>query len=1100
MERDLAVPPTHMQDLPDEDAPYAIFLESVKTASNETAVRELFVALAATAFSDRGFATSLALGAEYSVSFAHRGLIRRGRIDSFVDNVLIEFKANLSTTSDLSMARDQLAGYVAGAWAEDRSYQRSYLAVATDGRVWSVYSTKPVDPAQPVGEGFSGNADLSLIESWPPGGAVDAASFRRFLNRVFFRKTLLSPTSSNFAYDFGLDSAAYRNVSDHLSRKAAEISSQPQMVLYESAWLADLQVSYGEIDRTGDLFIRHTYLALLARLLVWATLEKRAAEPQDLNAIFDKSYFISRRIGNFVEDDYFEWHRLPSSVDLTPIWSALVTQLATYRLDEVNEDILKPLYEQLIDPEMRHDLGEYYTPDWLAEAIVDRMIDQWDVRSRGLPRVLDPACGSGSFLRAAIHRLRREQLPVDSASARLAQIVDRVQGMDVHPLAVIVAKATYLLTVSDLIFDAQEIIHLPVYLCNSISGENLGRTSSLLGDFVELEVGQGSTREIFPVPVEFVTDGALYDRVISEVVDLARGIGNSRTAAKHTSDAVKFRLSNRIATIPQADVLLKSLCAMGVHLANLIKRGEDSIYGFLLRNRYRSVLLRHQFDMIVGNPPWLTIADIAAGSYRDLIQTRNSELQIAPRSAGEQAHTEIATIFLAQAAERFLRRLDKDQDLLRLGFVLPRSVFSATHHRLLREGTYRPMIDIAEIWDLEGVEPLFNIPSCVLFVAKRVASPYKSKPGREYRGRLPVRDPSARSALDRLRVTEASFSIRRLGKRSAWGIDSDQSDVEETAMERLASQAQVGRLRPQYYAGRFRQGAVLYPQTLLVVEQVGAMSAITEGPVTVRTSETAAKSAKLLKEYRWQGVVDGETLFFTIVADHILPFAIRGPLWTVVLPVVAPISDPRFSPVESDSLRMTGLVHTAAWLDEAEAMWRTARKPNENTPLWERLNHLGHVKGQAERKKYLVMFTASGSRTFAAVQDTSLLDRQFIARDKTYWFSTSNLAEAHYLAAFFNSDYATDIVSDFVTRGLFGKRDTHKRILDIPWPKWNPEDDLHLTLAELSADITADVTALVSSLPPQVGRARSQVRSMVDKKKGEDIERLVGDISKGCLP
>ena len=42
---------------------------------------------------------------------------------------------------------------------------------------------------------------------------------------------------------------------------------------------------------------------------------------------------------------------------------------------ELTRDLLKQLYQYLVPRHLRHDLGEYYTPDWLAQ------------------RVLDPACG-----------------------------------------------------------------------------------------------------------------------------------------------------------------------------------------------------------------------------------------------------------------------------------------------------------------------------------------------------------------------------------------------------------------------------------------------------------------------------------------------------------------------------------------------------------------------------------------------------------------------------------------------------------------------------------------------------------------------------------
>ena len=49
----------------------------------------------------------------------------------------------------------------------------------------------------------------------------------------------------------------------------------------------------------------------------------------------------------------------------------------------------------LIDIDTRHALGEYYTPDWLCERVVD------DLHLERGYYALDPACGSGSFLRAA---------------------------------------------------------------------------------------------------------------------------------------------------------------------------------------------------------------------------------------------------------------------------------------------------------------------------------------------------------------------------------------------------------------------------------------------------------------------------------------------------------------------------------------------------------------------------------------------------------------------------------------------------------------------------------------------------------------------------
>ena len=48
--------------------------------------------------------------------------------------------------------------------------------------------------------------------------------------------------------------------------------------------------------------------------------------------------------------------------------SALARRLGRFDWSAVEQDVLKVLYESVIGAETRKRLGEYYTPDWLAEA------------------------------------------------------------------------------------------------------------------------------------------------------------------------------------------------------------------------------------------------------------------------------------------------------------------------------------------------------------------------------------------------------------------------------------------------------------------------------------------------------------------------------------------------------------------------------------------------------------------------------------------------------------------------------------------------------------------------------------------------------------
>jgi type I restriction-modification system DNA methylase subunit len=177
-------------------------------------------------------------------------------------------------------------------------------------------------------------------------------------------------------------------------------------------------------------------------LLIWASLSKGKTETtlrETAREILSGHFFEEQRIENIVEDDFFHWVRgAKAEAILAPVWERILSQLETYDLALLNQDILKGVYQELVDPKDRHDLGEYYTPDWLCERIVTELLP-----TEGFVSVLDPTCGSGSFLRAVITHLLNAN-PQGGDASRLRHILENVVGIDIHPLAVIIARATYL--------------------------------------------------------------------------------------------------------------------------------------------------------------------------------------------------------------------------------------------------------------------------------------------------------------------------------------------------------------------------------------------------------------------------------------------------------------------------------------------------------------------------------------------------------------------------------------------------------------------------------------------------------------------------------
>jgi hypothetical protein len=185
------------------------------------------------------------------------------------------------------------------------------------------------------------------------------------------------------------------------------------------------------------LFAVHTYYALFMKLLAGeiighfhdlpSLIQKVRNAPstaklkEELVKLEEGGIFKHLGITNFLEGDLFAWYLPAWSEPIDDLVRKLASRLADYNPMTLKEtpaearDLLKKLYQQLFPKSVRHDLGEYYTPDWLAEHVLNELGYEGDPDKR----ILDPACGSGTFLVMAITRIRawyeknREKLRYD---------------------------------------------------------------------------------------------------------------------------------------------------------------------------------------------------------------------------------------------------------------------------------------------------------------------------------------------------------------------------------------------------------------------------------------------------------------------------------------------------------------------------------------------------------------------------------------------------------------------------------------------------------------------------------------------------------------
>ncbi len=1050
------------------------YLESIPTINSEAAKSHRFTLLLNSLFGVQpGFIEDYVKGIETYLKAKGKDRIHRGRADQLSGSLIIEFEKDLTKAAKVDEAEGQLKRYTACAWSQEPPGGRNkYLCLATDGLQFRAYAPIAEDPSKQAVE--PDEITLNLLEDFDAPKIVQRDGWEEFyflLDRYLLRKTILHPTSDHIVKDFGPNSHAFQVVADALVRVWREVQDHSDYsVLYE-AWDKYLRIVYGTSQADEELFVRHTYLATLAKLMVWSRLAGRHDRPNDgdLIDILEGTYFRDGlRIENFLEEDLFSWIARKETKQ-TAIETArlLLGLLGDYNLREISEDVLKALYEELVDPVTRHDLGEYYTPDWLAHRIVRRLLEPSPEST-----VLDPACGSGTFLYMAIREKRR--LLGDSMKT-LTHVLSGVVGLDIHPLACIIAKANYVLALGDLMTKRRRRVAIPVYLANSIRPPER-EVRRQLWHKVECYRTSIDDRETH-IPASLITDPDKYDLAIEAARDFAVHSKEKEVNAKAFGTFLKRQHPGLLDDEDEVGVLFSVAHA----LKKIIKARRDTIWVFVLKNIYRPLFLREQFDIIVGNPPWLSYRYVEQPDYRDFLKYQITKTYgLVVGRANLVTHLELGTLFLVRSADLYLKPEGK------IGFVLPKSIFSADQHDALRRGKIKRVhLKTTELWDLEGISPLFKTTAAAVYIGEKKKGKVEGPiPGEIMAGELPFRNAGLDKAEDRLSCQSASFSLSEMGESSFWSPG-----------KRLKLDGSV-------YRGRFRQGASIVPRCFWFVDVRSSDLGYDEALPPLASSAYARNSAKKpYKDCVIEGAVESKFVYATLLPADMVPFGILC-LRPIVLPLLKRWNT--FYLQDADKARREGYVHLAGWLDRAQAEWKKRRgEKAKNMTSLERLNYQRLLTGQDPKASYRALYCTSGTHVCACVVRKMDLRRSlrgglepqdFVADTKTYHLETDSAEEGQYLSAFLNAPAVDKIIKEAQSRGLWGARDIHKKVLDLPIPQFGGEVADHCRLAEIGKACAKKVRRWVASGGPgktkSIGVLRQRVRQMLSKELAE-IDSIV---------
>ena len=950
-----------------EQEAFGLVLERHKSSASENDIRAAF---------QRFMETASIVALAETTTEGPPGIGNPGRMDLYVHNTCIEFKKDIVRNGlPVRGYIDQLDGYLESLLKAGTGVRNGILTDGVNYFLRRVGEEKLPLQQQPV---------MSIFEH-----AEQAPRLREYLHGIISAPANdVSPTAENLERLFGSKSDAFHASNLLLQEAYKAHRDDPTVAVKRRLWQDLLQVALGKDAATGGdesdwLFIRHTYItSLIAVIMQQQLLGDVARHASERPDALLKGHILAEQsdLHGVIDADLFTW---PTEVEETAYLREIARVAEQFDWTQNAKEVAPTLYQNVITQEERKRLGEYYTPRWLAREITETVVD--DPLNQ---RVLDPSCGSGTFIETVVERILSHAGEL-SPTETLRKLQENVVGIDIHPVAVQLAKATWVMAAADTIRAARAegtgtgAVSAPIYLGDSMQLRYDTGTLSA-SQSIELETREtlpGHTGEIiFSIPRELARQQADMDRLISEI---ATAIDQGRDA-EYIAD-----------NYPISDGCRQGIRAVATLMRDLHAADRNHVWAYYIRNMIRpAVIAEEKVDRIIGNPPWLTY-----GQSADIIRTElreMSEKRYQIWAGGKLApHQDIATLFYTRCAELYA----KPQAII--GMVMPHSALRTGQHLKWRGGNYKrtggrnaPRIGVNfrvhEPWDLDNVVPdFFPMPASVVFA--------------QYTGA----DQGTALAPATVQVWRGNWEDNYPGiTRTSEPLHHDNNKFKSP------------------YADLSSQGPTITDRRLFFVEET-ASTAMIPAANTTNVKPRLGDQDKITYEgqlNKLEGVVSNDHLFEVYLGECIAPYVALDPL-KAALPVHRPTMT---MPLNHDScddkhgdcgLEVADL-HSSMqrrWNNAAD-MFHEAHEKQVINDLYDRLNYQKILTSQLEYLRVTttgdgtvrVAYTQSGQPTAAIIRDRlAIVDRTL------YQTECRSEDEAHYLLAILNSERLATEVKPF---------------------------------------------------------------------------------------
>ena len=932
-----------------------------------------------------------------------------GPIDVYCRNAVFETKrqgkldARPKPDGTLETPEEQAVRYLDALTAQPNMFADAgigWRAGVTDGKEWFFYDYHQDAPA---------GAKLTLLNTLRLDTPDDGENLLAYLYDFVNRTVKMAPPTDNREWVERLVnpiielSERYRDTSEY------EVKHK----LWEGVLRGAFIIPPDAADARRELFARHTLLVVIARAVA-ATL--RPPEPQT-----EPQPAAREQLHRTLTEGFAAWLLDAAGTDGSAAIAALVTEVNNYAWSAANRDTLKDLYHAVISRDIRHDFGEYYTPDWLARAVCEEVldpewrravIDQAVKRELAGPAVLDPACGSGTFLFHATQLLLEEaqQHPelADSREAQTEIVNQLVAGMDLHPVAVELAKTTKMLAFSN--------AGMPLVYAENFASIHLG--DSLQWETLRNEelFNQGN---LVTIPAEESSEPVLLPRSLLLSEHFSHLINLMFDYAENPDfEGAESTLAAAL-DLPNAAEQAAALAAYR-RFRGYIHSERNRVWRWYISNMAQPIrLARLPATRLVGNPPWVVynaMDNDRQNAFREHAQSR----RIWSAGTGRAPQNDLAATFVATCVDYYLQTGGK------FGFVLPYAALRARQWAPFRTGDWSlqqdaergTYVDLSkDAWDFSGVNapPFPQAQSSVVFGTK-------------------VRADNQSPALKPLHK-----AVQIVGD----ALNTNMSWSEVKPRLRFTQRPEWPIAPSAAYAAQVLNGTNLFPQSLLVFDRPLSRS---RGVVYFRTNPAKG----IWRNTDRDGNVEERFVKQAVFSRLLLPFGTSGHSH-----IVAPFAADGKS-VLQDLPQGGGAQRFNIYWSSANAVYVQTKRPKSPDTLAKMVDYINHLTAQLRcENDYKVIYNSSGGKLYAAVVRSDLVCSHTLC-----WLSPASLDECHYLAAIFNTPALAEFFS--VACRASDRDFIHLPVQNLPIPAYAAANPHHANLAAQSQQAHQRVAALVA--------------------------------------